>query len=103
MDFYIYCQLVKVQSIKSCRYNMVNRIIEYDSSSKKGLKGTSKPRELFANCFIVIILHILSETLNVSEIFVLQIGQTILGFKTYRESNHLENVFLISYKMNILL
>ena len=103
MDFYIYCQLGMVQSIRSFRYNMVNRIIEYHPSSKKGLKGTSKPGELFANCFIVIILHILSCNSECSEIFVLQIGQTILGFKTDRESNLPGNMFPMSYKMDILL
>ena len=51
------------------------------SSSKNGLKGISKPGELLANCFIVIILQILSWNSECSTIFVLQIGQTVLGFK----------------------
>jgi len=37
----------------------------------------SKPGELFANCFIVIILHILSCNSECSAIFILQIGQMV--------------------------
>jgi hypothetical protein len=41
----------------------------------------SKPGELFANCFIAIILQILSWNSECSIIFVLQIGQIVEAFK----------------------
>ena len=70
------------------------------SSSKNGLKGTSNPGELFANCFIVIILQILSWNSECSTIFVLQIGQTILGFKRrwlYLSINKVIRILRISF------
>ena len=81
---------------------MVNRNHRVSLIFKESIKGISKPGELFTNCLLLSSYTLCLET-QYSEIFILQIGQTILGFKTDRESNLPENMFLMSYKMDILL
>ena len=98
--------MIKKSSLTASINKSHSRIISWEgtsrymSSSKNGLKGISKPGELLANCFIVIILQILSWNSECSTIFVLQIGQVILGFKLrwlYLSINKVIRILRISF------